>query len=674
MKRIFCSPPAKFPVDRWSKADKRLLAAVDRRDVGKLAAMLKGSTVVSKLDAEGRSPFHVAACRGYTDCLDLLLSCRVDLEARDFEGRTALQTAVRNSHPDCVRSLLKHKASVDTLDAQGGTALHHAAISGSVVSANLLCDYGACTNTPDREGTTPLMLAARLGHADICQLLIGRGADIDVTDSKHRTALILACASDCPEVAELLLMAGADAGVTDSSGHDACHYAQRCKSSRLRSLMQTAEPGQSVENHCQQDPADAEGGPRTTTPSEAAAPQGCRGRDRSHGQDEAAQLRQDLDRETAERQELAGGHERTRRWLVHRLTALLGAPEEGDRREEEEEEEEEGTEWAEVDLLLDQAEERVGALRAELEKSEAERRRLEEEDSRSGGAEGEAEEGPGAGGQQEEEEGDLERLRVERDRLAEERSLAERRFVELEGHLDNVRALMSQYRLRKCSQSRQIDELEIQVLDLTGNNVELSGLVRRLQEEIQGKEPGMALPATPERAGHSPGTLAERCASLRTANASLARQNERLEEEAAKLRAEASEASEERAFRSGLVLQLREAECGLADLQLEAEQLRAENGRLRQAGRPDGSHHQEEEEEEEEARLREGLQRELGEARRELDAERQERDTEGRLREQNQAVAANQLEELRARCQTLDRRLQGEMESHSASCIEREDL
>ncbi|GCB85703.1 hypothetical protein scyTo_0026428, partial [Scyliorhinus torazame] len=394
-----------------------------------------------------------------------------------------------------------------------------------------------------------------------------------------------------------------------------------------------------------QDPADPEVDPGPTPPSEAAAPPGSRGRERSggslgYGEEELAQLRDDLARETGERQALAEGHERARQWLVRRLKALL----EDDRWEEEEEEE--AAEWAEVHLLLDQAEERVEALREELEKSEGEKRRPEE-DTRSGGAE----EGPGAGGQ---EEGDLERLREERDRLAEERRLAERRFVELEGHLDNVRALMSQYRLRKCSQSRQIEELEIQVLDLTGNNVELSGLVRGLQGELQGKEAGTALP----------GTLAERCAALGAANAGLTRLTERLEEEAARLRAEASEWAEERASRNRLVLQLREAECGLADLQLEAEQLRAENGRLRQPGRRDGSHHREQEEE---ASLREDLERELAEARRELAAEREERDSEGRLRDQNQALAANQLEELRAQCQTLDLRLQEELESHSAS-------
>ncbi|XP_048450541.1 ankyrin repeat domain-containing protein 35-like, partial [Rhincodon typus] len=82
------------------------------------------------------------------------------------------------------------------------------------------------------------------------------------------------------------------------------------------------------------------------------------------------------------------------------------------------------------------------------------------------------------------------RLREELGRLAEEKAEAERRFVELEGHLDNVRALMSQYRLRKCSQSLQIEELEIQVLELTGANAELAGLARRLQERLEGRGPG----------------------------------------------------------------------------------------------------------------------------------------------------------------------------------------
>ncbi|XP_059498926.1 ankyrin repeat domain-containing protein 24-like [Stegostoma tigrinum] len=409
MKRIFCSPTLKTSTKRRTKVEKKLQDAVEQGDVGKVRAILKGGTVVaSKLDSDGRSLLHLAAARGRTECLEILLSYQLNVEARDGDGCTALHVAVRNSQLECVRSLVKHKVPLTAVDHHGRTALHCAAMCGCVESARLLCDQGIDLDPLDQDSQTPLMLTARFGHPGACQLLLDRGATVDVTDSKRRTALILACESDCPEVAEILLRAGADPGLMDATGRGAHHYALHSRSGRLQGLpplvahnATSTEPGPTVKKHSQV-LAELSGSDSTSVQQEV--PKGP--------------------------------------------SAGNGNEAEG----------EGGSAWREM-------------ARAEASSPEPWSRQTRV-------------------GQEIPDGWEVAKLREELGRLAEEKDEAERRFVELEGHLDNVRALMSQYRLRKCSQSLQIEELEIQVLELTGANAELAGLARTLQERLEGRVPG----------------------------------------------------------------------------------------------------------------------------------------------------------------------------------------
>ncbi|TNM90838.1 hypothetical protein fugu_003127 [Takifugu bimaculatus] len=224
----------------WNKYDDRLMKAVERGEVDKVAAVLsKKGVIPTKLDVEGRSAFHLAATRGHLECLNLILGHNVDVTATDASGKNALHLSSRNGHSQCVQKLLQHNCPVGNVDLQGRTALHDAVMAGCSSSVKLLCDGGAAVNASDFDGRTPLVLATQMCHPHICQLLLERGGDITIRDKQNKTALILGCEYGCKDAVEVLLKSGADVKAVDTLGHDAFHYARLSKNPELVGMVKT---------------------------------------------------------------------------------------------------------------------------------------------------------------------------------------------------------------------------------------------------------------------------------------------------------------------------------------------------------------------------------------------------------------------------------------------------
>ncbi|XP_015419749.1 PREDICTED: ankyrin repeat domain-containing protein 35 [Myotis davidii] len=241
MKRFFSCSSSQVAVERWNRRDQKLLEAVQRGDVGRVAALAsRKSSRPTKLDANGQSPFHLAASKGLTECLTILLANGADINSKNEDGSTALHLATISCQPQCVKVLLQHGANEDAVDAENRSPLHWAASSGCASSVLLLCDHEAFLDVLDNDGRTPLMIASLGGHAAICSQLLQRGARVNVTDKDDKSALILACEKGSAEVAELLLSHGADAGAVDSAGHDALYYGLRTQDKALWKLLQQA--------------------------------------------------------------------------------------------------------------------------------------------------------------------------------------------------------------------------------------------------------------------------------------------------------------------------------------------------------------------------------------------------------------------------------------------------
>ncbi|XP_035579728.1 ankyrin repeat domain-containing protein 24 isoform X3 [Zalophus californianus] len=232
-----CAPQSQ----EWGKSDERLLQAVESNDVARVAALItRKGLVPTKLDPEGKSAFHLAAMRGATSCLEVMLAHGANVMSTDGAGYNALHLAAKYGHPQCLKQLLQASCVVDIVDSSGWTALHHAAAGGCLSCSEMLCSFKAHLNPRDRSGTTPLLIAAQMCHTDLCRLLLQQGAAANDQDLQGRTALMLACEGASPETVEVLLQGGAQPGITDALGQDAAHYGALAGDKLILHLLQEA--------------------------------------------------------------------------------------------------------------------------------------------------------------------------------------------------------------------------------------------------------------------------------------------------------------------------------------------------------------------------------------------------------------------------------------------------
>ncbi|KAM8744117.1 ankycorbin isoform 1-T1 [Acanthopagrus schlegelii] len=268
----------KTDVNEWNKNDERLLAAVEHGEAEKVASLLakKGASAV-KLDSEGKSALHVAAARGQTDCLSVILAHGADLSITDAAGYNPLHLAAKNNHTECCKKLIQNKLPIDATDSSGKTALHHAAAGGNIQAVQLLCELKSPINMKDADGLTPLLLSAKNSHAEVCSTLLDCGAEINASDNSGRTALILASESNAVPVVEVLVQRGADLLAVDSQGHDVTHYIKLLGNSEVKTALVAALSRQQISDaksprSPQHDQVAKLSDERITTPKKRKAP------------------------------------------------------------------------------------------------------------------------------------------------------------------------------------------------------------------------------------------------------------------------------------------------------------------------------------------------------------------------------------------------------------------
>ncbi|XP_051008131.1 ankyrin repeat and SOCS box protein 10 isoform X2 [Acomys russatus] len=201
-------------------------------------------------EEELTTPLHVAASRGHTEVLRLLLRRRASPDSAPG-GRTALHEACTAGHAACVHVLLVAGADPNIPDQDGKRPLHLCRGLGILECVELLLKFGAQVDgrTEDEE-ETPLHIAARLGHVELADLLLRWGAHPDVRNADGWTPLLVACdthsqspqdaeatTNRCFQLCSLLISVGADADAANQDKQRPLHLACRHGHSAVVELL-----------------------------------------------------------------------------------------------------------------------------------------------------------------------------------------------------------------------------------------------------------------------------------------------------------------------------------------------------------------------------------------------------------------------------------------------------
>jgi class 3 adenylate cyclase len=175
-----------------------LMEAARGGHVPTMQLLLNAGAQVNAENMRGRTALTEAAAEGHTEAVQILLDHQAAVNAgksssfgRSFlgslrtgfgllgtetefdsrDGWSPLMMAASKGHSDTVLVLVEKGADLNVQDDQGSTALMLAAGNGHMRSVELLLEARAKINEKDRQGRTALMLASRNGHSGIVDRL-----------------------------------------------------------------------------------------------------------------------------------------------------------------------------------------------------------------------------------------------------------------------------------------------------------------------------------------------------------------------------------------------------------------------------------------------------------------------------------------------------------------------
>jgi ankyrin repeat protein/energy-coupling factor transporter ATP-binding protein EcfA2 len=160
----FTAKPVKVNVEQ------ALLDAVTCGDATTLETLLKAHGLPK--NTTNSSLIHVAAARGFQDCLQVILEAGGDPNAVGPANATPVILSAAEGHHKCVRILIGAGANVSHRDAEGCDALHRALLGSHKKCVQILLDCGIESLVPNNVGHTLLHAAVQSQSVSCIRLIL----------------------------------------------------------------------------------------------------------------------------------------------------------------------------------------------------------------------------------------------------------------------------------------------------------------------------------------------------------------------------------------------------------------------------------------------------------------------------------------------------------------------
>jgi ankyrin repeat protein len=126
-----------------------------------LTHYLVTETEINAINSVDQATLHIAASRGQTEIVELLLLHNANFSLRDKDGITALLTASINGHQNTVRFIVQHGGNIEDTDGKGNTIAHFAVGDKNYELLNFLSQENVSLDAQNSDGDTPLLKALR---------------------------------------------------------------------------------------------------------------------------------------------------------------------------------------------------------------------------------------------------------------------------------------------------------------------------------------------------------------------------------------------------------------------------------------------------------------------------------------------------------------------------------